>query len=73
MVTTTKTNLAAKFQEIKERRLERLIKGGLLKRTDAQYILQAYTETVRRTLRRLSQSVEKEVVILAIAAYLVLL
>ena len=61
------------FQQIKETRLQQLIDGGLLRRPDAHSILCGFTDTVRRTLRTLSQSVEREIVVLAVLAYISLL
>uniref|UniRef100_A0A6M3KQV5 Uncharacterized protein n=1 Tax=viral metagenome TaxID=1070528 RepID=A0A6M3KQV5_9ZZZZ len=39
-----------RFQEVKEDRLERLIRGGLLRRPDAREALSGFAETVKRTL-----------------------
>ena len=61
------------FQQIKEARLQQLIDGGLLRRPNAHSILCGFTTTIRRTLRTLSRSVEHEVVVLAVLAYISLL
>lgn len=41
------------FQQIKEKRLERLIAGGWLKRPNARRMLCGFVENVRTTLKRL--------------------
>lgn len=73
---TNKEALCKFLQEIqarKETHLNRLIVGGLLKRSDAYQILCGFTRTMRFVSHRLSQTIEKEVVLLAILAYLTML
>ena len=45
------------FQRIKEDRLEKLIRGGWLKRPGARQMLCGFTGTVRRTLRGLTNEI----------------
>jgi len=61
------------FLRRKEGRLERLIRGGLLYQSDAVQVLCDIKDTVAMVLRRMSTSVEKEIVVLAVLIYMVTL
>ena len=51
------------FIQLKEQRLEALIRGGLLRQADARDKLIGFTQTVRRVLR--TSTLPKEIMVLA--------
>lgn len=50
------------FIQVKEQRLEALVRGGLLRRADARDKLVAFASTVRRVLRQ--SALPKQIIIL---------
>ena len=58
------------FLQLKEQRLDALIRGGLLRQTDARSKLVAFTQTVRRVLG--ASVLPRKVVILTLWAFVAL-
>jgi len=59
MATPTPNPIKA-FVELKERRLEALTRGGLLRRKDAYEILCGFAKTVRQGIGRMMKDVSTE-------------